>query len=60
MYDVKIDNRVVFEGHHLFPTLQSQQWYQTSGFKEIALLSGAAKRSYRQTANDFNRIKANK
>jgi len=51
---------VVFEGHHLFPTLQSQQWYQTSGFKEIALLSGAAKRSYRQTANDFNRIKANK
>lgn len=55
VYDVKIDNRVVFEGNHLFPSRTGKQWYQTCGFKEIALLNGVTERSYRQTTKGLNR-----
>jgi hypothetical protein len=34
---------------------QGRQWYQTWGFKELALLDGAAQRSYRQTVEGLNR-----
>ena len=55
-YDVTgEDHKVRFEGIELFPPRHGRQWYQTSGFKEIALLCGAAQRSYRQTTQVFNR-----
>ena len=55
-YDVKSeDHETRFEGIELFPPRHGRQWYQTCGFKEIALLCGAAQRSYRQTTHVFNR-----
>lgn len=39
----------------MFPHRQGRQWYPTCGFKEIALIYGAAQRSYRQTAKLINR-----
>ena len=38
VYDVEIDNRVVFEGINDFPLRMGKQWYQTVKFKEIAVL----------------------
>ncbi len=46
---------VVFAGHELWPRRQGRQWYPTAGFKELGLLNGATQRSYRQTAEHFNR-----
>ena len=58
MFDVKSsDNTVVFEGSSLFPYRKGKQWYQTCGFKELALFNGAAQRSYRQTVKVFNRVR---
>lgn len=57
LYDVKIDNRVVFKGINEFPPRKGQQWYQTCGFKEIALLNGVTERSYRQTTKGLNRCR---
>lgn len=55
-YDVKSeDNKPLFEGIGMFPKRQGRQWYPTCGFKEIALIDGAAQRSYRQTVKVFNR-----
>ena len=55
-YDVEgEDEKPRFAGIELFPPRHGRQWYQTSGFKEIALLCGAAQRSYRQTTQGFNR-----
>ena len=39
----------------MFPVRIGRQWYQTSGFKELALVIGAAQRSYRQITHVFNR-----
>ena len=45
-YDVTgEDKEPLFEGIEMFPKRHGRQWYQTSGFKEIALLCGAAQRS---------------
>ena len=54
-YDVKSTNKtLLFEGISLFPKRRGLQWYPTCGFKEIALICGAAQRSYRQTVQVFN------
>ena len=54
-YDVKDENnKTLFAGIKLFPARQGRQWYPTCGFKEIALIYGAAQRSYRQTIQVFN------
>jgi hypothetical protein len=54
-YDVKAkNNKTLFAGIGLFPTRKGRQWYPTSGFKEAALIYGAAQRSYRQTIKVFN------
>jgi hypothetical protein len=55
----KIGNR---ELHHLtgrefFPPLQARQWYQTRGFKELALVHGVVEGSYRKTSALINRIR---
>lgn len=58
MFDVKdVNSQIVFKGTELFPFRKGKQWYQSCGFKEIALLSGAVQRSYRETANILNRIR---
>jgi hypothetical protein len=49
------DHKARFEGIEMFPHRRGREWYQTGGFKEIALLCGAAQRSYRQTTQGFNR-----
>lgn len=48
-------DEIVFAGHQLWPARQGRQWYPTTGFKELALLTGATQRSYRQTVSHFNR-----
>jgi len=48
------NKKTLFAGIKLFPERQGRQWYPTSGFKEIALIYGAAQRSYRQTIQVFN------
>jgi hypothetical protein len=54
-FDVKAkNNKTLFAGIGLFPTHKGRQWYPTSGFKEVALIYGAAQRSYRQTIKVFN------
>ena len=58
MFDVKdVNSQIVFKGIELFPFRKGKQWYQTCGFKEIALLNGVVQRSYRETANILNRIR---
>ena len=52
---VNAADRVVFSGTTLLPPRQGRQWYQTWGFKELALLLGATQRSYRKTADYLNR-----
>ena len=56
LFDViDTEERPVFESRCLLPLRQGRQWYQTWGFKELALLHGAAQRSYRQTMEGLNR-----
>lgn len=56
LFDViDTEERPVFESRCLLPPRQGRQWYQTWGFKELALLHGAAQRSYRQTMEGLNR-----
>lgn len=53
---MKAENKkILFAGIELFPARKGRQWYPTSGFKEVALIYGAAQRSYRQTIKVFNR-----
>jgi hypothetical protein len=55
-FDVKgAHQKPLFQGIELFPVAKGKQWYPTCGFKEIALIHGAAQRSYRQTVQVFNR-----
>jgi len=51
----KPNGKVVFLGTSLLPRLKGREWYETSGFKELALVTGAVQRSYRKTADDVNR-----
>ena len=40
-YDVKnADSQPIFSGFTMFPCCKGQQWYLTTGFKEVALLHG--------------------
>ena len=41
----------------LFPVLGPKEWYRTSGFKEIALIHGTTRDSYRQSSAMINRIR---
>jgi len=55
-YDVKSeDQKTHFNGLDMFPVRIGRQWYQTSGFKELGLIVGAAQRSYREITRVFNR-----
>ena len=40
-----------------FPPLQGRQWYQTRGFKELALVHGVVEGSYRKTSALINRVR---
>jgi hypothetical protein len=40
-----------------FPPLQARQWYQTRGFKEVALVHGVVEGSYRKTSALINRVR---
>lgn len=40
-----------------FPALHAQEWYRTTGFKEIALAHGTAEVSYRKAAALINRVR---
>lgn len=46
---------LVLAGRQLWPSCAGRQWYPTAGFKELAWLTGATQRSYRQTVEQFNR-----
>lgn len=41
----------------VFPELNGEEWYKTSGFKEIGMIYGATEKSYRKTAALINRIR---
>jgi len=40
-----------------FPTLHAKEWYQTTGFKELALVYGTVEESYRKTTDLINRVR---
>jgi hypothetical protein len=40
-----------------FPTLRAQEWYRTTGFKELALVYGTVEESYRKTTTLINRVR---
>lgn len=44
-------------GREFFPPLQGRQWYQTRGFKELALVHGVVEDSYRKTSELINRVR---
>jgi hypothetical protein len=44
-------------GREFFPPLQGRQWYQTRGFKELALVHGVVEDSYRKTSALINRVR---
>jgi hypothetical protein len=44
----------------LFPTLHAQEWYRTTGFKELALVHGTAEESFRKTRDWLNRVRHQK
>ena len=55
-YDVKSqDKKISFNGLTVFPSRVGREWHQTTGYKELGLVAGAAQRSYRETVNVFNR-----
>lgn len=41
----------------LFPTLHAQEWYRTTGFKELALVHGTVEGSFRKTRDLLNRVR---
>ena len=41
----------------VFPTLHAQEWYRTTGHKELALVYGSVEKSYRKTAALINRVR---
>jgi hypothetical protein len=45
----------LFVGRELLPPRQGKQWYQTEGFKELALFLGAGQNSYRKVQQQINR-----
>jgi hypothetical protein len=40
-----------------FPTLHAQEWYRTTGHKELALVYGSVEKSYRKTTALINRVR---
>jgi hypothetical protein len=54
-FDVrKAKGPIVFSGASLFPTLKGREWYETSGFKKVALMMGVTESSYRRTNDLLN------
>jgi hypothetical protein len=43
------------EGSKFWPVRKGREWYQTAGFKELALMMGVTQRSYRKTTTYLNR-----
>lgn len=41
----------------VFPTLHAQEWYRTTGFKEVAFAYGTVEESYRQASALLNRVR---
>jgi hypothetical protein len=41
----------------LFPVLHAQEWYRTTGFKELALRHGTVDESFRKTGDWLNRVR---
>ena len=41
----------------VFPTLHAQEWYRTTGHKELALVYGSVEKSYRKTTTLINRVR---
>jgi hypothetical protein len=41
----------------LFPALHAQEWYRTTGFKEVALAYGTTEESYRKASDLINRVR---
>lgn len=40
-----------------FPVLHAQEWYRTTGFKEVALAYGSSEKSYRKAGALINRVR---
>ena len=55
-YDITSDEKEFrVNGFDMFPARQGREWHQTGGYKEMALLLGGARSSYRQTDQFLNR-----
>ena len=40
-----------------FPALHAQEWYRTTGFKEVAMVYGTTEESYRKATDLINRVR---
>jgi hypothetical protein len=52
-----IENQTFSTAIDLFPKLQTNEYYRTIGFKELAMIYGDTERSYRKTATLINRTR---
>ena len=57
-HNVKRDGRITYNtAKSVFPELTGEEWYKTSGFKEIGMIYGTTENSYRKAADLINRIR---
>lgn len=53
----EMEETVGDEAKCVFPTLHAQEWYRTTGHKELALVYGSVEKSYRKTTALINRVR---
>ena len=57
-HSITIDGKCTYNsGVDCFVPLRGKEWYQTRGFKSIALVHGASEKSYRKSSEMINRIR---
>ena len=56
-YWMEMEETVGGEAKCAFPTLHAQEWYRTTGFKEVAMAYGSTEKSYRKTTALINRVR---
>lgn len=58
VYDVTgASGNVIVEGTSWLPPLHAREWYQTFGFKEMAIFFGSTQQSYRHIKDGINRFR---
>ena len=56
-HEVVLDEKVVFRSTEMFPPQRGKSYYLTQGFREVGMLLGATRSSYRKTTEWLNRLR---